>query len=74
MGSDVDALFEAIDRGDVEEVRRLLKVLGPNARDRDGTTPLHEAALNGLANVVKLLLDSGADPNARDRHRVTPLH
>ena len=44
-----------------------------NAKDSDGATPLHEAALNGNTENVKLLLDKGADVNAKDTDGWTPL-
>jgi hypothetical protein len=37
----------------------------PNTRDEIGSSPLHRAALNGRAEVIKALLDAGADPSAR---------
>ena len=43
----------------------------PNARDKRGRTPLHEAC---HAEAIAALLDAGADPNARDEDGLTPLH
>ena len=37
-------------------------------------TPLHSAAAGRHANIVKLLLDLGADPNVREQGGFTPLH
>ena len=37
-------------------------------------TPLHLAAARGHADVVKLLIDAGADLNKGDMHNNTPLH
>jgi len=37
-----------------------------NAVQQDGVTPLMEAAAIGQAELVRLLLDRGADPSARD--------
>ena len=48
-----------------------------NARDKDGSTPLHCAVWKGQQAVVKLLIDAGADVNAHnenDHWGTTPLH
>jgi ankyrin repeat protein len=37
-------------------------------------TPLHWAARKGNLDVVKLLLENGANPNAVDNSKNTPLH
>ena len=44
-----------------------------NARDNDGDTPLHTAAIRGHKDVVELLLDCGCVPDARDNQGQTPL-
>ncbi|HVK54144.1 MAG TPA: ankyrin repeat domain-containing protein [Burkholderiales bacterium] len=44
-----------------------------DARDRDGYTPLHWAALGDFEIVVRLLLSKGADANVRSRYGITPL-
>jgi ankyrin repeat protein len=44
------------------------------ARDRDGRTPLHYAALEDNVKLVADLVVSGADPNAQDKAGYTPLH
>lgn len=56
--------------------------VNPNAYDRCGSTPLHSflsyPRANDdemvLANIVKTLLENGADPNMRDRAGNTALH
>ncbi|KAF3351234.1 ankyrin repeat protein [Verticillium dahliae] len=44
-----------------------------NAKDLEGTTPLHLATWRGNSAVVKLLLKSGADVEARNRGDVKPI-
>jgi len=68
-------LVDAVRRGDVQEVARLLAAgANPNVKDLDGRTPLHIAAEQSRADLVELLLRHGADPNARDADGETPLH
>jgi ankyrin repeat protein len=48
--------------------------LSVNAKDENGATALHYAALHGRAEVARTLLRAGADHRIRDReHRSTPL-
>jgi len=44
-----------------------------NAKDEDGVTPLHEAALWGHNEVAELLIANGADVNAKNDDGRTPL-
>lgn len=41
--------------------------------DKDGCTSLHDACMSGTPDVVKLLIDKGADVNAADKQGTTPL-
>ena len=45
-----------------------------NAKDEDGRTPLHTAAICGYKDVAELLIAKGADVNARGKYERTPLH
>jgi len=45
-----------------------------NARNKNGSTPLHNAANKGNAGVIKFLVDQKANVNAKDTKGVTPLH
>ena len=45
-----------------------------NAREWDGDTPLHSAAIGCDAGVVKVLLETGAGLDATDRYGSIPLH
>ena len=44
-----------------------------NAKDKNGLTPLHEAAVNGHKEVAEILIANGADVNAKDAEGKTPL-
>ena len=46
----------------------------PNARNDNGTTPLHMGVQNGNPVVTSHLLAAGSDPNAVDNDGYTPLH
>lgn len=61
--------------GDAQCVEALLRAgASANATDREGWTPLHEAADGGPAAAVQALLDAGADVKAVDSSRWTALH
>lgn len=72
-------IIKAAKSGDAERIRALLandKSL-IDARDKDGSTPLHCAVWKGQQRVVELLLAAGADANAQnenDHWGTTPLH
>ena len=44
-----------------------------NVTDEDAISPLMSASENGLTEVVRFLLSSGADPAAVDRHGMTAI-
>lgn|GEM_PF-2622815 len=44
-----------------------------NLQDKSGNTPLHTAALKGYNQLIRLLLDTGANPHARDEVNRTPM-
>ena len=53
---------------------QLMIDLGFNLNDNSQRTPLHEAALGGELNLVKQLINAGADPTLRDPgHCVPPI-
>ncbi|CCK70450.1 Hos4p KNAG_0E01880 [Huiozyma naganishii CBS 8797] len=55
----------ACDKGKIAQVRSLLAEGDVDIDDQDnaGNTPLHEAALNGHLDIVKLLVETGANVN-----------
>jgi ankyrin repeat protein len=67
-------LAEAARSQDPAEVTRLLKEgANPNARDKNGRTPLMESASEGYTPVVRALLENGAEVNAKDHVGWTAL-
>jgi cytohesin len=43
-----------------------------NAREKTGLTPLHAAAFRGDPDIVRLLLDAGANPTIKDANGHVP--
>ena len=61
------ALIEASKAGQLDKIRVLAKSEDVNAKDERGRTALIWAAENGHAEVVKLLIKSGARIDERDQ-------
>jgi cytohesin len=73
---DISALHVAVqhDNPDLTLIRTLLaKGAEPNAKDKDGITPLHVAAFRNLKDVVELLVLNKADINAKTNDGKTPM-
>ena len=71
-----DQLMAAVKRGRASEVHNLI-VAGVDVNGKVGpleSTPLHAAAGLGNSEIVKILLDAGANPNVYMRGSHTPLH
>ena len=79
LNNQVQKFFRAsVNMNDIRTVRRLLKYqrdfLDVNAKDYDGTTPLHWCALHGYKRMMSLLLKEGADIRVIDNNGLTCLH
>jgi ankyrin repeat protein len=86
LGSDTmaedsgDAIFRAVEAGDVDALRELVATLGTAAvrldDDPEKLTALHWAAARGHMAAVEYLLSPavGADPRAARKNNFTPLH
>ena len=62
---ELKALIDAAEEGNIEAVKQHLAAgMDVNAKDEDGVTPLHEAALWGHNEVAELLIANGAEVNA----------
>ena len=81
LGANVNApsgemtpLMETAEWGDEDFARKLLqRGAKVNARDEDGRTALHIAAVDNNAEMVELLLEWGAKVNIRDKNGHTAL-
>ena len=72
--SRVAMLLSAASRGHVDRVLSLLHAgMSPSSCDYDRRTALHVACSDGALEVVKVLIEEGADINCRDRFGHTPL-
>ena len=75
----LDDLGSVDARDDAQRANRTITALlagsaNPNAKQDDGLTPLHLAAIEGTREAVSARVAGGADPNARDGYGDTPLY
>ncbi len=55
-------LYMAVAKNDYNQVEKLLKQgVDPNTLDYNGISPLHEASADGYLDIIKLLVQYGAD-------------
>ena len=70
-----DELQSAIVAGDEDKTRECFaRKYDVNCRSDAGITPLLMAARHKHENIVRMLLEQGADPDARDVYGLTTLH
>jgi ankyrin repeat protein len=72
-----NAIFRVVMDGNVSGLRELLETyddVTERVIDYKGSKVLHLAAFNGYVDLVKLLIQNGADVNAVDEDNWTSLH
>ena len=79
MADSAKEIIKAAKAADLARLRELLANDGAliEARDKDGSTPLHCAVWKGHEEIVAFLIQAGADVNAtneNDHWGTTPLH
>jgi ankyrin repeat protein len=71
---DVEALYKAAGDGDAAQVTALLDGgTDVNGATKNGSYALNNAAVENEVDVIKLLLDRGANPNVQNSQGDTPL-
>ena len=75
MSELINLFYNAAWQGDVKKVEELLNAgVDPNTRDNEHSSPaLMSASYHGHTEIVKLLLDKGADPNIQNEDGETAL-
>ena len=73
------AFIQAVRMGNIDKVKGILNDKNPPDTDLieskgNKDTPLHIAATHGYTEIVRILIEHGADLNAKDWFRSTPLH
>ena len=72
--SDRIALFDAVDKDDISQVKTLIAAgADVNARMSDGTTALLLASQKGNKEIVQELIAAGTDVNAKRNNGLTAL-
>uniref|UniRef100_A0A6C0I8P2 J domain-containing protein n=1 Tax=viral metagenome TaxID=1070528 RepID=A0A6C0I8P2_9ZZZZ len=77
---DIQNFFALVKEGNDSECKKMLDNLSKdgqsklvNAKDKFGDTPLHVAIQFNKTNMLKMLIDAGANPNLENRNTLTPL-
>ena len=69
-------LFDAIEAKNLSKVKRLISdpKVDINAKNKDGYKPLHRAVIQNDLEMIRLLIENGADVNSKeDKYGATPL-
>jgi len=67
-------LINAVKRGDLDKTKCASVDSSLEIKDKNGNTLLHLAAFGGHLDIVKYLIEKGADLHATNKNNGTPLH
>ncbi|XP_040166888.1 ankyrin repeat domain-containing protein 54-like [Anopheles arabiensis] len=72
----VSRFLEAVSHNNTEKVQEMIQQgMSPNTSESYfNRSALHIACSRGFRDIVRLLLENGANPNIRDKNMNTPLH
>ncbi len=70
---ETDELYYAVFRNDIDAVKKFIETEDVNKVMFTKSTALHQASSQGYNEIVKLLLEKGADTEIKDQHGMTPL-
>ena len=72
----VQAMIDAAAKGQIERINQILSLgkISINDSDYDNRTALHLAVAEGHFDIIRYLVENGADIGAKDRGGTTPLH
>nr|XP_025045650.1 ankyrin-3-like [Pelodiscus sinensis] len=68
------SIFDAATKGDLPDLKNVLKKNDINAVNSSNETLLHIAAANGHATIIEYLINKGAELDVKDKKGRTPLH
>lgn len=76
IGINAQEIFDAVKANDLAKVKSLIEANSQLVltKDADGRTPLHWACRGIHFEILRFLVEKGADVNAKDNNGIAPLH
>ena len=74
VAEELETLYYDIEQGDLQKVKQVTSLYGIDAHDTDKRSALINATFYGQIEIMRWLIENGADLNYQDRIGYTPLH